>query len=207
MLNFLRRLIVFVTLSVTIFASSVLPAVETFIEKISSKEFPKQIQIEHLGTKYTLDVTGAAVRRKWFVKGYVLAHYLEKPVKGDQRVALKEVLSKDRAKQFTMIWLHRLPLHLIQEGYKETLEKVIAENNNQSLQPFVNQYLNLFKKDAEVGDVHQIRWFPGGNLELIINGEKAGGFVNADFAKTLWLMWFGTDSVVDRESLIKYIVN
>lgn len=181
-------------------------ASETFTERSSSKEFPTTITFENLGKKYTLQATGAAVRRKWFVKGYVIAHYVENPTKGDQEVVIKDIFSNDKAKQMTMVWLHRLPLQLIREGYMETIQKVLKENEISKNKADIDKFLNFFTKDAEEGDVHYIRWLPGGNFELIINENKAGSLVNPEFSRALWLLWFGPDSVVNRKSLIKRIV-
>lgn len=182
-----------------------LSAEETFTERSSSKEFPTSIEIQNLGRTYKLQATGAAVRRKWFIKGYVIAHYMEDPVKGDQDTVLKDVFSNDKAKQLTMYWLHRLPLQLVKEGYTESLVKVLKDNELAQLQPDIDKYISFFTKDSEEGDVHKIKWLPGGHIEVIVNDKKVGGFVNPELAKAMWMMWFGPDSVVNRKALIKRV--
>lgn len=203
------RKILFLCAALVVGGFSVLGAVETstFVEESSKTEFPKSVNITFRGQAYNLEATGAAVRRKWFIKGYAIAHYMQSPIHGDLEKVLKDIFSDEKPKQMTMHWLHRLPLHLIKEGYEETLVKVLNQQDYNRLKPDIDKYLSWFKQESKVGDVHYIRWLPGGTLELIINDQKAGSLVNAELAKAVWTMWFGPESVVDRQKLIGFVLN
>lgn len=179
-----------------------LPAADTITERSSKTEFDRTVTFTHKGQTLQLVATGSGLRRKWFVKGYAVAHYTQDPVKGSQEKVLKDIFSNEKAKQITMIWLHKLPLALIREGFQESLQKTLKENEYKALTPEIDKLLGFFKADAQVGDVTVWRWLPGGYIELINNDDKLGTVVNADLAKALWSIWLGPDSVVDRKQMI-----
>lgn len=177
----------------------------TITERSSKTDFDKTVTFTHGGQTFNLEATGTSLRRKWFVKGYAIASYIQNPVKGDQEAVIKDVFSTDKAKQITMIWLHKLPLALIREGFQESLQKTLKENEYTTLKPEIDKFLAFFKAEAQVGDVIVLRWLPGGYLELSINDEKLGSMVSVDLAKALWAIWLGPDSVVNRKQLISLV--
>ncbi len=183
-----------------------LDAAEKIKERSSKTEFDKNITITHSGKTYNLEATGTSLRRKWFVKGYAIAHYMQDPVKGDQETVLEDIFSSDKPKQMSMSWLHKLPLSLIKEGFDETFQKILKEKEYTSIKGDIDKYLNFYKADAVVGDIHYIRWLPGGHIELIVNDEKMGTVVNSTLGKALWNMWLGPESVVNRKKLIALVL-
>jgi hypothetical protein len=70
------------------------------------------------------------------------------------------------------------------------------------LQRDINQSLEFFNQGVQKGEEHVLRWIPGGTLEVYINGKKVGTIQNEAFVKSLWDLWFGPKSVVDRDQLI-----
>lgn len=178
---------------------------ETFIERQSDTPFEKNVTFTHKGQTYSLDATGASLRRKWFVKGYAVAHYLQNPIRADQETVLKDIFSSDKGKQITMIWLHKLPLALIREGFQESLQKNLKEADYTALKPEIDKFLNFFKADAQVNDMTTFRWLPGGYMELSNNDVKLGSLVNEALAQALWSIWLGPDSVVNRKQLISLV--
>lgn len=179
---------------------------ETFQEKVTGASFPMEVRFTHRGKPYTLKATGAAVRRKWFTNGYVIAHYIQDPIKGSQEAVLKQVFADDRPKQMTILWLHRLPLKLIQDSFRESLGKVLGPENEALLKGNIDKFVDFFKVDAEVRDTHYIRWLPGGNIELYRNDERVGNLISVDLAKALWSIWLGPDSVVDRQDMLQFML-
>lgn len=193
-------------LAVLLLCSVSVTASNTIIERSSNTEFDKTVSVTHKGQTLSLDATGASLRRKWFVKGYAVAHYMQNPVKGDQETVIRDIFSGDKTKQITMIWLHKLPLALIREGFQESLHKTFKDNEYAANRADIDKFLNFFKADAQVGDVTVFRWFPGGYLELYHNDEKLGSLVNLDLAKALWAIWLGPESVVDRKQMISQVL-
>lgn len=183
-----------------------LQAANAFQEKVTGASFPLEVRFTHRGKSYTLEATGAAVRRKWFTNGYAIAHYIQDPVSGSQEIVLKEVFSDDKPKQMTILWLHRLPLKLIRDSFQESLTKVLGPADATRLKDNIEKFVELFKVDAEVQDRHDIRWLPGGNIELYRNDERVGSLINVDLAKALWSIWLGPDSVVDRQEMLQFML-
>ena len=66
----------------------------------------------------------------------------------------------------------------------------------------LTHFIGFFNQDVQKGDEQILRWIPGGYVEVLINGKAAGNITNHDFAKALWSIWFGQNSVVDRNSLV-----
>ncbi len=182
-------------------------AVDTITERSSDTKFDKTVTFTNKGQTFTLQATGASLRRKWFIKGYAVASYIQNPVKGDQEAVLKDIFASDKAKQITMMWLHKLPLSLIRDGFKESLHKTLNDTDYVSLEPEINKFLSFFRADAEVGDMIVFRWLPGGYLELIINDQPLGTLVSVELARALWSIWLGPESVVDRKQMISLVSN
>ena len=180
------------------------PAVKpgVFKERTTSVEFPLTTSFSSHGQAYTLQATGAALRRKWFVDGYTIASYIANPIRGDQDVVLADIFQSDKAKQLTIHWMHLLPLQLVREGYAESLHKVLNDQEYNRLKPDIDKYLSWYTADAKVGDIFVLKWLPGGYLELDLNDKLVGNMVSPELAKALWSIWLGPDSVVDRKQLI-----
>lgn len=177
-----------------------------FKEKVTGASFPMEVTFTYRGKAYTLDATGAAVRRKWFTNGYVIAHYLQNPVKGTQEAVLKDIFSDDKAKQMTMLWLHKLSLKLIRDSFRESLTKVLGPADSARLKDQIDKFVDFFREDAQEQDRHYIRWLPGGNIELFYNDQKMGSLVSAELGKALWTIWLGPDSVVDRRDMLQFVL-
>lgn len=163
--------------------------------------FPSHVSFDHDGKHYDLQATGVSTRKKFFVKVYSVASYLQQGNESDGD-KFQQIMQDNTAKQLTMKWAHEASAEKIQNGYRESFKNVISESEAGPLQNDMNTYINFFNQNAQKGDEHVLRWLPGGYVEVIINGQKAGSLTNPEFAKALWSLWFGSKSVVDRNSLV-----
>lgn len=163
--------------------------------------FPKQVSFSHDGKNYDLDITGVATRKKFFVKVYSVASYLQNEAIGKGDI-LQEIMSDAWAKQLTLKWVHDGDLKRVRDGYLESFKNALADQQFQELQSEINQYLSFFTQDVRKGDVHTLRWLPGGNIEILINDQSVGSIANEKFAHALWSLWFGSKSFVNRKSLL-----
>ncbi len=168
----------------------------------SKTTFPAQITVGEGEEAVELKATGASTRKKFFVKVYSIAHYMEKPPSGGQ--VFQEIVKADQPKQFTMQWLRNVSSKKIRDGYEDTFRKTLGGRYN-SMQSQINQFNGFFSSNAKKGDKHVIRWIPGGTVEVEINGRKAGEIKNLQFAEALWSFWFGPKSVVKRNQLVSQI--
>lgn len=181
------------------FMSVFVYAQDTIQDSSTKQTFPSQVNFSFDGKDYTLDATGTAVRKKFLVKVYAIASYLQKgaAASGDK---FQTVLNPNYAKQLTIKWVHDASVDKLQEGYRESLNKAIP-NPNPEQQNLINQFVGFFKQDAKVGDTYTIRWLPGGYVDVSLDGNKTGSLKNEEFAKALWSIWFGNSPAVDRDSL------
>lgn len=186
--------------SVTLFAQG-----EEIRDSSTGSFFPREVTVNYEGKSYPLEATGVATRKKFFVKVYSVAHYLQKdafPVSGDK---FAQILTDGKAKQLTIKWVHKADAKKVQEGYLESFKNSLTAEEFSGLQDKIDQYVHFFSSDVQKGDEHILRWFPGGIIEVVINGAKAGSITDPGFAKSLWSLWFGEKSVVDRNQLISLL--
>lgn len=171
----------------------------------TGETFSPDVTVDHEGKTFHLQATGVATRKKLIVSVYSVAHYLQEGAfkAGDDPV---EVIMKDtNAKQLTLKWVHEVSAEKVQNGYKESLKNALSEADLERLQKDVDQYVAFFSQDVKKGDEHVIRWLPGGYVEVILNGKKAGSLTDPAFAAGLWSIWFGEKSVVNRTKLISLL--
>lgn len=170
-----------------------------------ASDFPSQVTFEQGGKNYQLQESGVATRRKFMVKVYNVASYLENGIVTDKANAFDQILQDNKAKQLTLKWVHEASTAKVQEGYQETFKKVLSSDEYANMKSEIDTYLGFFNADVKVGDEQVIRWLPGGYLEVIINGKSVGNITNAAFAKEVFSIWFGPNSIVKREDLISMI--
>ena len=70
------------------------------------------------------------------------------------------------------------------------------------MQSQVDQFVGYFAKEVNENDQYVLRWLPGGVVIAIVQGEEKPAITGELFARTLWSIWFGEDSIVDRDDLV-----
>jgi hypothetical protein len=164
--------------------------------------FPSEITIDHDGKTYKLGATGVATRKIFFIKIYSIASYLEGDKEKSGPDKMQTMMSDNGAKELDLKWVHDAPLNKLQSGFKESFDHSIPEQEIGKLRPDIDKFISLFTQDVKKGDEHILRWFPGGQVDVIVNGKTLGTINNPDFAKGLWTVWFGPKSVVNRDQLV-----
>ena len=183
-------------------------AADEMIEESSTgKMFPKQVTVSHEGTDYTLTLTGATVRKKVVVKVYGIAHYMQEPAQGSANDLFKEVLTDGKAKQITMDFARDVSADKIQGAFRDGFKKNTTAAELKEIQPLIDQFIAYYDKaDVDKNDQYILRWLPGGVVLAAVKGVEKPAIVNTTFAKALWSIWLGKDSIVDQEKLIERFV-
>lgn len=166
--------------------------------------FPKEIVFEHDGEEYTLRATGTATRAKLYMNIYSVAHYMRKPLEGRPKGIFNEILRDNQTKQLTIKWVRDVNEKQMRDGFTSGFKKVLKENPV-NIEPEMEKFLSFFGNDIRKGDEFNIRWFPGGYMEVYVNGEKKGELASQDFAQAFWSIYFGSQSVVNRNKLISQL--
>ncbi|PJD96981.1 MAG: hypothetical protein CK425_04260 [Parachlamydia sp.] len=169
--------------------------------------FPTVVQVLDQGKEVPLQLTGIAVRSKFFVNVYALAHYMQDPAKFSQAAVFDEILRNRKIKQFVLKWVHDVDLKSIREAYLTGFQKSLSADEQLHAKKAIDTYLALYTSGAKVGDVHILRWFPDGIVTLTINDQPIGKITDPLFAKGLWGIWFNPKSVVSRNKLVKNLLD
>jgi hypothetical protein len=199
----MKKILLVVCFILLLYSTFVL-AQQTVKEPSTEKLFPSEIKIKNGEKEYSLSVTGLAVRKKMFFKVYGIAHYMEAFAKaGNEEDAYKSVLTDGKAKQITMDFARDVDAGKIKDAYKDGFTAHTSPGELQKIKPMVDQFIGYFSKDLKENDQIILRWIPGGTIIAVIQGEEKPAIVNESFARALWSIWFGKDSIVDREDLVQ----
>lgn len=172
-------------------------AQETIQDSATGKSFPKKVSFDYQGKNYTLYATGVATRTKLIVKVYSVASYME-PIGRQEGDVFEKILNNKGPKQLSIIWARNVDKGRVLEGYRESFGKAAGKD---VMKQQLDQFLSFFG-DVRANDEHVLRWLPDGTLEVYINKEKKGSIKDEKFARSIWTIWFGKNSVVKRDSLI-----
>jgi Chalcone isomerase-like len=171
-------------------------------DSATGEAFPKEVSFTHDGKDYQLQCTGVATRKKFFIKVYSIASYLQKGAESKSGDKFQLFGQDDNAKQLTLKWVHEASPKQVQEAYQESFKNAFSDADYTRLKGDIDRFTQFFNGGAKKGDQQILRWLPGGYVEVILNGQRAGSLTNKDFAKGLWSVWFGQKSPVDRNNLI-----
>lgn len=174
-------------------------------EPSTEKSFPSSVTFKSGSTEYTLNLTGLAVRKKYFFKVYGIAHYMQDAGQMSKSDAFKAALSDGKAKQITMDFARDVDNKSIMDTYNESFEEIATKDELASVQSALTQYLSYFDKEVKENQQYVLRWIPGGTVLATIQGEEKPPITNETFARILWSIWLGPDSVVDRDDLVARI--
>lgn len=189
------------------FASYCLFAQGEIRDSSTGESFPLEVSIEHGGKTFPLQATGVATRKKFFFKIYSVASYLQKGAYNGQSDKFQPFMQDENAKQLTLKFVRGLDAAKVKDAYEESFKNTLSESQFNQLKGEINKFLQFIDHDVNKGDVYILRWLPGGFVEVLFNGKSAGSITNKDFAKGLWNIYFGPNSVVDRNSLVSRLQN
>ena len=171
------------------------------------KQFPHNIVVEYKNEQLDLFITGLTTRRKYFLKIYSMAHYIEQlpDVTGsdisDNNI-YKSILQNNGIKQISMVFLRKLSAEQIQNSLRSGIRSNSNEADYLKILPQVEKFMQSIYADVKKNDEFIIRWLPDGSVISFFQGEQISSIKDMKFAESLWSIWFGDFSVVDRKALI-----
>lgn len=167
----------------------------------TGQSFPSQVTLTNDGKTYNLNATGVATRKKFIVKVYSIASYLQSDAAAGAD-KFSAFLDANNARQLVLKWVHDASLDKVKSAWNDGFINNLNASELAALQPTIDQFTAFFTQDAKPGDEYVFSAYPNGLVEVSINGKKAGGVTNKDFSKALWSIWFGPSSVVSRDNLV-----
>jgi len=178
---------------------------ETVTEPSTGKTFPATVRYTWQGTEYTMSLTGTAVRKKLVFKVYGMAHYAQDPASGRKEDALAAMLVDGKARQITMDFARDVDAGKIRDAYLDGFRENSTAAEMKEIQPLVDQFIGYFAVDVKENQQFIVRWLPGGTVVATVAGAEKPPITNPVFARVLWSIWLGKDSIVDRDDLVARI--
>ena len=195
---------------------SVVQSDNSFSEKLDEKIIPDNIVIEYDNEQLELYLTGLTVRKKFFLNIYTMYHYIEQqstiadsdildPENSDKQI-YKNILQNNSAKQISMVFMRKLSAKQIQKSLRSGLIKNSNNDDYLKILPQIEEFMQAINGNVDKNDEFIIRWFPDGTIVSLFKGKQISSIKNVKFAETLWAIWFGDFSVVDRKALIEELL-
>jgi Chalcone isomerase-like len=183
-------------------------AADVTIEASRGVYLKKDIAFEYDGSETGMSLTGFTVRKKLFLKIYSMAHYVEQAPKGivKSEDIYNYILQQGGAKQISMVFLRSLSAEQIRESLISGIKKNTNEDEYVQILPSVEVFMKSISEDVEEKDEFVLRWLPNGTIISLFQGKEISSIKDENFARTLWSIWFGDYSVIDRNKLIKELL-
>jgi len=196
----------FITQLIILF--SIVSAQLVFSETTEKEPFPKDIIVEDADEKLSLSMTGTAVRKKFFLKIYSMAHYIERELYSfsNNEEIYSNIMTEPGTKQISMMFLRSLTAKQIQDSLITGLKLNTTDEEYLQILPNVEIFIEAINADVKENDQFAIRWHSDGRIVSLFQGKKISSIKDENFAKALWSIWFGSFSVVNRDLLVKELL-
>lgn len=175
-------------------------------ESSTGKTFPTTVKYSYGGGDYTMDLTGVTVRKKFIFKVYGVGHYMQGAPHGKSGDVLKYIQTDGQAKQLTMVFVRDVDAGKIRETYMDGFNENAGADEMSAIMASVTQFVGFFDRDVKENDEFVLRWLPGGTVVATVAGNEKPAIVDVRFARVLWSIWFGDNSIVDRDELVERLI-
>ncbi len=158
--------------------------------------FPSTLQLD----KGAVQCTGAAVRTKYLMKIYAVAHYgaadaPSVPAKPEERLAYWT--KADALKAFVLDFVYEVSQKKIRGAWEEGLDNAGYKGPNREA------LVAAFTSDIKKGDEIRFIAEPGGTLIAEHNKKQLGSWKDPDLVKAIWAIWMGEKSPLgDKTALV-----
>ena len=161
-----------------------LAAGTAFAAEIEGVKLADKVQVG--GSELALN--GAGVRKRFFVRVYVGALYLQK-----NAGSTDAVLGDAGAKRIAMHMLREVEAEQLFSALNDGLKKNHAAGELAKLEPQVKQLEGIFNamKSAKSGDVILLDYLPGAGTRVTARGEDKGTIAGEEFNRALLRIWLG----------------
>ena len=181
-------------------------AQDKIAEPSTGKLFDSRVTFRYDAIDYVQQLTGVAVRKKLVFKVYGMAHYMQEPPVSTKEAAFDAILKDGKAKQIVMTVVRDVERQKIQDAYRDGFKENTTDEDLKKLQPMIELFVGFFQVDVKENDQFILHWLPGGIIIATVQGEQKPPIKDVLFARTLWSIWFGEDSIVHRDDLVSRIV-
>jgi len=169
-----------------------LSLVPAFAAEVEGVKFEERTRASTGGPELVLN--GAGVRRRFFVKVYVGALYLQ-----EKGADANHAIGHRGLKRMSMHMLRGLGSDQLFLALRDGLENNHAEVQVASLEPQIRRLREMFDigRALEKGDVVHLDMVPGTGTRVIVNGESRGTLPGDEIGRALLRIWLGENPADD----------
>ena len=168
----------------------------TVQEPKTGVEFADTIQL----AKGTAACTGTAVRTKWMIKVYAIAHYGDPalvPAGGSPEERLKQWTDAKALKAFVLKFTYGIDAQKMREACNEGFDNANYHGKSRG------EFLAALQGELKKGDEFRLVAQADGTLTAEHNGKVLGAWQDAELVRAVWTIWMGEKSPLsDREKLV-----
>jgi len=133
-----------------------------------------------------LVLNGVGLRKKFFMKIYAGALYLEEKSSDAQKI-----ISAEAPMAIRMHFIHDgVPSRKLIETWNEGFEKSTG-GNTAPIAAEIEKFNACFTEEARTGDVYDIIYSPGQGIRVYKKNQLRGAIQGAAFKKALFTIWLG----------------
>lgn len=139
-----------------------------------------------------LSLNGASLRKTYMViDTYVGGLYLENKSHNEE-----DILDRDEHRRMLFhVLLRKVTARKVARALKDALILNISKEEQQRLEPNINQFLSMFRGKLKRGDEVSIDYIPGAGTQVTIGGANKGVIPGKQFADALLSVWVGDNPV------------
>jgi hypothetical protein len=201
-----RRPALTILVLATAMAAGLAVAQETVEEPSTGKRFPATVTLTDGEETFSLPLTGTAVRKKFIIKVYAVAHHMGGGPFASEEEALAAALAGGTPRQLTLHFARGVGADKIQGAFRDGFEKNASTEEGELIRAAAEQFVAYFDGDVAEDEQYVLRWMPGGTVTTVIAGEEKPAIENEAFARVLWRIWLGEKAIVDRKKLVRRAV-
>lgn len=141
--------------------------------------------------------TGESQRKKLIFPVYRIAHYT------DRRSGLGDILDYSGPKAVSMIFQRKIGGQRIEKEVKKAIRERVSSEEWDSLRDTATAFCKPYAAGTvDAGDVYSVVWNSEGWLISEFNGKEISRLQHGQFARALWSIWVGRQSLVNRADLL-----
>ncbi|MBN2430857.1 MAG: chalcone isomerase family protein [Acidobacteria bacterium] len=194
-------------------------------EESTGIKFPELRRVTHDGTDVEMTCLGVGVRKKFIVKVYGLAFYVEPQYRTElkrqwqpkypevkklqnQEKFFRQLVTGTYGRRFEMRFVRDVDAETIRDSFRDSLEANMPDlNRNTALQKASQEFLAWFQQQVKENEALIINIFADGTLEAFHNSTKLGTMTHPQLIQGITAIWLGEECISDdlKEDLVRFI--
>jgi len=162
---------------------------ETVKEPGTGTTFPATIEVDDT----RLACTGAAVRSKFGISVYAIAHYGDPeaaPEAETDQARLKHWIDSKHTRAMVLKFVYPVTAYQMRQAAEESLDKVGYDK------PLREKVLDALGQNYSMGAELRLTASRKGALTATLDGERLGQWKDREFVRAMWQAWLGETTVL-----------